>query len=298
MGIDVADRPTRVKSLVLGATGIVGGSITQRLTLQGEKPFALSRRRQTRCEGINWLQGDLSDPTNLVVPAVDVIFSTVHPRLLAKALDHISPPKRIVCFTSTSVLTKLQSDIEEERESIRHLAEGEHELRACCDRLKIAWTILRPTMIYAEGRDANISRIASFVRRFKFFPLAGRGHGLRQPVHAQDLALGALAAASTERSRNKTYIVAGGETLTYREMVGRIFDALGQPRLVVPVPPALWKYSFAAAQRFFPRANYAMGLRMSRDMAFDNTPAFEDFGWQPRTFAPDFGSCLRPCSVR
>jgi uncharacterized protein YbjT (DUF2867 family) len=277
-----------MQSLVLGATGIVGGLIIQRLAQRGEKPLALSRRSQAGSEKITWLLGDLSDPTNLVIPEVDVIFSTVHPRLLARALDHISPPKRIVCFTSTSILTKLESEIEGERGAVRNLAEGEQELRACCDRLEIAWTILRPTMIYAEGRDANISRIASFVRRFRFFPLAGLGSGLRQPVHAEDLALGAVAAASTQQTVNRIYILAGGETLTYREMVGRIFDALELPRLIVPVPPPLWKYSFAVFQRFFPRANYAMGLRMSRDMAFDNTPAFEDFGWQPRVFAPDF----------
>jgi hypothetical protein len=40
-----------MQSLVLGATGIVGGLITQSLALQGEKPFALSRRRQTCSEG-------------------------------------------------------------------------------------------------------------------------------------------------------------------------------------------------------------------------------------------------------
>ena len=34
----------------------------------------------------------------------------------------------------------------------------------------IAWTILRPTLIYDPGRDRNISAIAAIARRFRFVP--------------------------------------------------------------------------------------------------------------------------------
>jgi hypothetical protein len=37
----------------------------------------------------------------------------------------------------------------------------------------VAWTILRPTLIYVEGRDANVSRLAGLIRRFKVLPLSG-----------------------------------------------------------------------------------------------------------------------------
>jgi hypothetical protein len=39
----------------------------------------------------------------------------------------------------------------------------------------------------------------------------------------------------------------------------------------------------------FPGANVAMGLRMMQDMAFDPTPAVNDFGWTARGFHPSFG---------
>jgi hypothetical protein len=46
--------------------------------------------------------------------------------------------------------------------------------------------------------------------------------------------------------------------------------------------------AFALAKPLFPGANVAMGIRMTKDMTFDATPAIEDFGWNPRAFHPVF----------
>lgn len=70
-------------------------------------------------------------------------------------------------------------------------------------------------------------------------PLVGGAPGLRQPVHAEDLAIGALAAAASPAAINKFYALPGAETLSYREMIGRIFDGLGMPRRTISVPPLL-----------------------------------------------------------
>jgi hypothetical protein len=32
----------------------------------------------------------------------------------------------------------------------------------------------------------------------------------------------------------------------------------------------------------------ARGIRMTKDLTFDATPAIEDFGWKPRDFHPEF----------
>ena len=53
-----------------------------------------------------------------------------------------------------------------------------------CDRMGVGWTVLRPTMIYDEGRDANVTRLATLIEKFGFMPLAGSGAGQSQPVHA------------------------------------------------------------------------------------------------------------------
>src|SRR5216683_3611624 len=206
------------------------------------------------------------------------------------ALSHLScaAPTRVIAFTSTSIVTKAESEIGAERESARLWAEAEQQLIVACERLGIQWTVLRPTIIYDEGRDANITRLSRLIEKLGFMPLAGSGSGLRQPVHAEDLAIGALAAAASPAAANKIYAIPGKDTITYREMVGRIFDGLHKPRRIIPIPPALWRAAFSVAKPFVPHANVAMGNRMAKDMIFDSAPAMEDFGWNPREFRPKF----------
>jgi nucleoside-diphosphate-sugar epimerase len=280
-----------MRSIVLGATGVVGGHIVEQLLQAGEMPFALSRSPPTQdARNVCWIRGDLTDLSTLALPDFSTIYCTAHAGSLAAGLPRLVGPsvQRLVLFTSSSVVTKLNSDVAYEREGLQRLAAGEAATIAFCEARGIAWTVLRPTIIYDEGRDVNISRLARLIAKFGVLPLAGWGAGRRQPVHAQDLAVGALQAAASRAAWNKTYALPGGDTISYREMVGRIFDGLEKPRRIVPVPVAIWRVAFFLLQRWLPNANASMGTRMSKDMIFDARPAREDFGWNPRGFRPRF----------
>ena len=279
-----------MRSVVIGATGIVGNYIVDRLVRAGERPIALSRSERKSTDDVEWFVGDLAAPERLKLPPFKTLYCTAHVGMLARALPFLSSASltRVVAFTSTSIVTKMDSEILAERESVRLWAEAEQQLIAACERLGVGWTVLRPTIIYDEGRDANITRLSRLIEKLGFMPLAGSGSGLRQPVHAEDLAIGALAAAASSTAVNKIYAIPGRDTITYHEMVGRIFDGLHRPRRVVAVPPALWRAAFALAGPFISNANIAMGNRMTKDMIFDPTPAMQDFGWNPREFRPKF----------
>lgn len=274
---------------MIGGTGVVGGYIVAHLVGGGQRPLVLSRSTHNSTD-VDWVRGDLRDPDSLTVPPRTTVYCTADARLLPAALPKIFNPalKRLVVFSSTSVLTKKDTEIAAEREGLRKLAEAEQQIADACQQHGVEWTILRPTIIYAEGRDGNITPLSRLIRRFGFMPLVGGGPGLRQPVHAEDLAIGAIASAATPAAANKIYALPGTETISYREMIGRIFDGLQLPRRTIPVPPLLWRMAFAMANPLFPGANVAMGLRMMKDMTFDATPAIEDFGWKPRPFRPVF----------
>jgi nucleoside-diphosphate-sugar epimerase len=277
------------RSLVIGGTGLVGGYIVEHLIRRGEHPFALSRSPQT-VPGADWFRGDLEKPDTLQFPPFKTLYCTADAVLLAEALPRLfNPPlKRVVAFSSTSVLTKQDTEVAAERDIILRLTDAERKIAAACEQHNVGWTILRPTLIYAEGRDTNITPLSRLIRRFGFMPLVGGGPGLRQPVHAEDLAIGAIAAATSPAAINKFYSLPGAETLAYREMIGRVFDALRLPRRCISVPPLLWRAGFVVAKPLFPGANVAMGTRMMKDMTFDPTPAVRDFGWNPRAFNPVF----------
>ena len=80
----------------------------------------------------------------------------------------------------------------------------------------IPWTVLRPALIYGLGLDRNVTAAARFIRRWHCFPLGGPGKGLRQPVHADDLAAAALAALDLPAAEGQSFNLGGGETLSYR----------------------------------------------------------------------------------
>lgn len=195
--------------------------------------------------------------------------------------------RRVVALSSTSRFTKVGSDDAAENATAAKLIESEARVQAWAERRGIEWVVLRPTLIYGLGRDKNISEMARFIRRFGFFPLLGSAQGLRQPIHAEDVATACVAALHASDAANRAYNISGGETLAYRDMVARVFEALGRPVRSVTVP--LWAFRLAVAiLRLLPRYRHwssAMAERMNRDLVFDHSDAARDLGYQPRSFA-------------
>jgi len=194
--------------------------------------------------------------------------------------------KRIVVLSSTSIFTKDKSSDLAEQAFARQFANAEKIVQKWAEESKIEWVIFRPTLIYGMGRDKNISEIIRFIRRFRFFPLLGAADGLRQPVHCEDVANMCISALKLSRIVNRAYNISGGETLTYREMVARIFSSLGMRPRFFSIPLSLFKVALMCL-RLFPRYknwSVAMAERMNRDLVFDHSDAYRDLGYKPRSF--------------
>lgn len=200
--------------------------------------------------------------------------------------------RRLIAFSSTSLFTKGDSESDEERTVVGKLASGEKTMIDFCEMHGVAWTILRPTLIYDEGHDENVTRMAGMIRKLGFFPVCAPADGLRQPVHARDLAQAALIVAMTAKTGNKAYNLPGGESLTYRAMTEAIFLALGRKPMIVDIPKWAWRLGFDMLDIVQPgkklKRNIGMVLRMNQNLWFDVKPAAEDFGYAPGPFTPDF----------
>jgi nucleoside-diphosphate-sugar epimerase len=200
--------------------------------------------------------------------------------------------RRLVVFSSTSILTKTTTNDPLEQSMLQRLQAGEELVRSFCVKAGVAWTILRPTMIYDEGLDQNVSQIMRVILRLGFFPIAGNGRGLRRPVHAADLASAALSALTSKACAGKTYSLSGGEVLTYKQMVARIFWGMGRAPRIIPIPLFIWRIGFLCKSLLAPgrAVNFEMARRMNKHMNFEYTDAAKDFGYSPRSFQPDFGA--------
>jgi nucleoside-diphosphate-sugar epimerase len=276
------------EALVFGGSGQIGAPLLERLRDTGWRVLAVSRAPRVGSDGVHWLRGDLSHVEGLP-PAVDAIFSCGPLDAFARwyAAAPIAAP-RVVAFGSTSLEVKSDSADTAERELASRLAEGERVVLEAAARRGAHATLLRPTLVYGLGRDRTLTRIAAVARRWGWFVLPRDARGLRQPVHAGDLADAALAACDAAASFGRAYALPGGETLSYREMVARVLSALQPSPSLVEVPAPL----FAIALRGARAVGFARGFgdaalsRLRADLVFDASPARRDFGYAPRPFHP------------
>lgn len=197
--------------------------------------------------------------------------------------------RRLIAFGSTGRYSKSHSEDAREQAFVTRTSEAESLIAALCDQYGIAWTIFRPTLVYGAGMDRNVALIAELTRRYRCFPLLGSSRGLRQPVHAADLAEACRLALCNPATFGKAYNLSGGETLSYLEMVRRIFVAQNLKPRFVRVPLlffriAMWSISRIPRYRDF---NSQMARRMNDDLAFDHSEAARDFGYAPRPFQPE-----------
>jgi len=194
--------------------------------------------------------------------------------------------RRIVVLSSTSRFTKTDSSDAAEQKIARLLIEGEQQLQNWAEANGITWVILRPTLIYGFGRDKNIAAVSRLIHRLRFFPLLGNAKGLRQPIHADDVATACLQALRERKVINQAYNISGAETLSYDELIQRVFSAMGMKPRCPRIPIFLFRIG-ATCLKILPRyRNISMGMaeRMNSDLTFSHADASRDFGFQPRTF--------------
>ncbi len=277
-----------MKVLITGAASQIGHYLIPALVSRGDDCLCVSRKRHLDQAGQRWIEHDLkglSDP--LYEYAADTWIHLAPLDLLPSLMNAAGKMgvRHIIAFSSTSIFTKQVHATLPEKAFISRLTDAEEALAEYAKAYGIAWNIFRPTLIYS-GMDKNVSFISKMVRRFGFFPLVG--NGLRQPVHAEDLAQACIDVIACPHAYNGAYNLGGGEVLSYSDMVQRIFRSQGLNPRLLPIHPAPVRL-FIRLLRLFPRYRYltpAMVDRMNQDMVFDTTEAEQDFTYSPRHFEP------------
>jgi uncharacterized protein YbjT (DUF2867 family) len=272
--------------LVTGATGFTGRRVVPLLLERFGKITCLVRPNSD-CDaislpGVNFVVGDMGDRASLsaALNGHDTLVNIASlgfghaPGLLDACLE--AGIQRGVFISTTGIFTALNAD----SKGVRLAAEG------AIMRSGIAYTILRPTMIYGAPGDRNMIRLLRFLKASPVIPILGSGEFLQQPIHVDDLARAIVGCLTFEASEGHAYNLSGAVPLSYNQIVDTACDALGVHRVKLHVPLGLSLWAARQLERVLKRSpvKEEQILRLNENKAFSHTAAQQDFGFAPRAF--------------
>ena len=272
--------------LVLGASNVAGRLFLERAAARSELHLlAVSRRQPTRSlSGVTWLQHDLAhSPVSAMAPVL-VSFGPVG--LAVRQLEASPAVGRVVALSSASTEFKGDSPDRAERAQMATIMADEARLAALCAERGAGLSLFKTTMIYGGGGDGNVSRLAELSARLPFVPVTGSG--LRQPVHADDLAELALRVLLMGERSFGTWLLGGGEILDYPTLLRRIATVHGRQARLIRVPAWALKAALRLGHALgrLRDISPAMLERQVADLTVNDQPAREHLGWSPRPFRP------------
>jgi len=278
--------------IIFGASGATGRFLLPALLERGERIYAVSRKPPAPAAGLQpaWIHGDLFGAAAALPPAADVVVSLGPLDAFSAWFDAtaIAGVKRVIALSSMSAETKSASPDAAERALAETLLAAEQRLLRTAGERGIGCTVLRPTLIYGGGPDRSLTPIARFAMRWRVLPIPLGASGLRQPVHAADVAGAVDAVIDCAAAYNRIYALGGGERLRFDRMLLRLRAAMPKFVLPLPVPQVTIRLALLLLSgRGASPVNAAAVGRMRADLVADNSEAARDFNFAPRAFLAD-----------
>lgn len=231
--------------LVVGATGILGGMIIDRLVDNGRQVRALVRRTgdsaSLEARGVETVIGDLRDPASLeaACQGVEIVITTANSAARGGDDNPESVEERGNCnlvdaarranvrhFVFTSALG---SDLNSPVPFLRGKAVAERYLKES----GLTYTILMPNL-FMEIWCPNI--VGGPVLGGRPVTLLGEGKRKHSMISMQDVASFAAVAAGNERASNRVLVLGGPEPVSWHDVVATYERLLGRPLEVRFVP--------------------------------------------------------------
>jgi nucleoside-diphosphate-sugar epimerase len=197
---------------------------------------------------------------------------------LLEAISRVDSVKHIILVHTTGIYSKHKMASDEYKEI-------EAKMQKYLDS-GMNITILRPTMIFGDMRDHNISKFIKMVDKFPLMPEIDHGAGLIQPVNARDLGQAYYKAAMVDRLPQLSYNISGERELTIHELLTLIGQYMGKKTRFISAP--MWLGVFGAkAVKLFSGGKVDLiekVLRLGEDRNFSHADATRDFGYEPAGF--------------
>lgn len=272
--------------LVIGATGHTGRYFLEELDknqYKGKIRFLVRKESDKEVfEKYNLdyeiIEGNLESKEDLqkACKDVDTILEIYNIRYSLNVIESALKEnvKRIIFVHTTGIYSKYKMASAEYKQIEKEVIEK--------SKGKIDITILRPTMIYGDLCDHNISKFIKMMDKMRIYPMIVGGKAKIQPVNARDLGKAYYQVLiNEEKTKNKEYNLSGETPISIKDMLKSILKYLDKKSIFIPIP--LW-LSVACAYILkvitLGKVNIVEKvLRMDEDRCFDNTDAKNDFGY-------------------
>ncbi len=289
--------------LITGGAGVVGRRLCKGLLERGFEIRVLDRPG-TSLPGLDVevVHGDITDPTSMkglfegvetvyhlaavILPPDDGWFQRVNVQGTRNVIDAATEAgvKHFVLISSASVVyphTTAYSLSKRQTEAM------------ISSQTAMAYTIIRPTLVYDENGGEEFMRYLNDLKRFPIVPIIGDGSALKSPVHTDDIMDGLIAIAGNEKTYGQTYAFSGGEDISMWDLSKLMLAHQGASRPFVRIPvwaaqAAAWVLGKLMAK---PPISWQMIAGVIQDANLDHSNATADFGYSPKGVHEGFQIC-------
>jgi NADH dehydrogenase len=296
---------------VFGASGFLGRHVVEKLAADDNSVRAIARSRlPSSAPSVVSLSLDVATASTVdiaeairgcaaVVNLVGIkresssqTFSALHVRFVERLLEAMGKAdvSRLVHVSVVSARPDARSAYHDTK------WQAEERIRAS----GVAYTILRPGVIYGQGDDL-LGHLTKMIRASSVFPIVGNGLTEQQPLDVADDAAAIASSLRTPLATRKVYEVVGPKRLTLRDIVGRVGRALGLKVRIVPTSLALMRPAVHVMNRFMesPLSTPAQLQMLIDGMTGDPEPMRRDLGVDPQPFTVErIRATARECEAR
>ena len=245
---------------IAGASGFVGGHLTDYLLSKGHKLKCLARSEKAKKslseKGVVVVPGDITkaetlrgvlDPDDLVIHLVGIMeekWETTFQGI------HIEGTKNLVVEAQRAGVRHFfyQSALGADRSSwsgyLRTKAEAEDLVKGS----GLKHTIFRPSLIIGPWDDFT-KKLIDILKLSPVIPIPGEGSAKFQPVYIKDWLKCTEKVIENPAQFIGTYDIGGPEHLSYREIVEKLSKAMGHNRPAFKIPMGLMRFGASVFEK-------------------------------------------------
>lgn len=191
--------------------------------------------------------------------------------------------KRVILVHTTGIYSKFKNASQEYKEIEKTIIEVAKD-----GNCKTSITILRPTMIYGDLCDHNMSKFIKMVDKLLIIPVIDKGNGLLQPVNARDLgkAYYTVLNLPIKNVELKAYDLSGDKSIKIIDVLKLISRELNKKAIFVNIPMVLGVFAarIMKALTFGKFDVIEKVQRMGENRIYSHEDATNDFGFNPMSF--------------